>query len=428
MLEKKYKLECEGCGALRDDDGLTLHCEGQHEPALLVTKYARTEFRPSEASEGIYRYKEWLPVLRELEGSGRTITYQSERLSQILGLPNLWIAFNGYWPEKGANLGTTSFKDLEAYTVLARIPADNRPILVVSSAGNTAAAFARACSINRIRCLIIVPESGLQAMQFAVPLSQCVRIVSLVGFSDYYDAVMLGERVSRLDSFFAEGGVRNVGRRDGLGTALLSAVEVVGRLPDYYFQAVGSGSGGIAAFNTAQKLIGDGRFGSKMPKLMLSQNLPFVPLFLSWKSKGRQLVEINPVVGKSQIRQIAAHVLSNRNPPYSIKGGVFDVLNESNGEMLVADNSETLCASRLFEGVEGIDIDPAGAVAFATLIKAAKDDLIDHNGFVLLNITGGGCQRQGMDHRLVSARPDLQIPQEETADNRTFDRIEKLFM
>jgi len=428
MPENRYTLQCEGCGAQHHDDGLVLQCAATHQPALLVTKYALSKFAPDEGSEGVFRYKAWLPVLRELGGSGRTVTYRSERLCQTVGLPNLWIAFNGYWPEKGATLETGSFKELEAYTVLARIPNNPRPILVVSSAGNTAAAFAHACSVNGIRCLIIIPESGLQAMQFAAPLNQCVRIVSLVGFSDYYDAVTLADRVSQLDPFFAEGGVKNVGRRDGLGTALLSAVEVIGRLPDYYFQAVGSGSGGIAVYGAAKRLIGDGRFGWKVPKLMLSQNLPFVPMYLSWKSNTRELIKINPDVGKRQIREIAARVLSNRNPPYSIKGGVFDVLSESKGEMLVADNSETRHASELFENIEGIDIDPAGAVAFATLIKASRDGKIDQKGIVLLNITGGGCHRHGVEDRLITARPDLQIPQEETTHDRTLYRIEKLFL
>jgi len=427
MPERTYKLECEGCRALYDDDGFALQCLAPHEPALLATKYAATKFQPEEDSAGIYRYKSWLPVFRELAGSGSTITYQSEELCRLTGLPNLWIAFNGYWPEKGANMGTASFKDLEAYSVLARVPSDNRRILVVSSAGNTAAAFARACSLNGIRCLVIIPVSGLQRMEFEAPLNPCVKIVSLNGFSDYYDAIRLGEQVSRREAFFAEGGVKNVARRDGLGTALLNAVEVIGQIPDHYFQAIGSGSGGIAVFNAAKRLIGDGRFGRALPRLMLSQNLPFIPMYLSWKSKRRGLIAIDPDDAKKQIQEIAAHVLSNRCPPYSITGGVFDVLTESNGEMLVADNPETVYAGECFQTIEGIDIDPAGAVTFATLLRAAKYDQIDRQGIVLLNVTGGGWHRHRRDKRLTPARPDLQIADSKIINDRTLDQIEGLF-
>ncbi len=83
--------------------------------------------------------------------------YRSPALSRIVGLPNLWISFNGYWPERGAMFPTATFKDLEAEAVLARLPANFDGVLIVASAGNTAAAFARACGNWQQRCLIVVP-------------------------------------------------------------------------------------------------------------------------------------------------------------------------------------------------------------------------------------------------------------------------------
>ena len=88
---------------------------------------------------------------------------------------------------------------------------------------------------------------------------------------------------------------------------------------------------------------------------------------MSWKSCGRELVEIDDDDGKKQIQQISAQVLSNRRPAYSVRGGVFDALTETRGDMLTADNFEALHASRLFEETEGIDIDSAGAVGLALL-------------------------------------------------------------
>ncbi len=42
------------------------------------------------------------------------MTYKSQGLARELDLENLYISFNGYWPEKHASLPTCSFKDLEA--------------------------------------------------------------------------------------------------------------------------------------------------------------------------------------------------------------------------------------------------------------------------------------------------------------------------
>ena len=427
MSLRHYKLRCQFCDATYEDDGVRLDCDNKHGPSLLVTEYAQKRFEPDRRLKGIYRYRDWLPVVRSLAGSGRTIAYQSERLSRITELPNLWIAFNGYWPEKGEAFETATFKELEAYAVLSRLPEQHKDILVIASAGNTAAAFARACSTNGIRCLIVIPEVGLQRMQFIEPLNPCVKIISLVGFTDYCDAIALAESVSRIKGFYAEGGVRNVARRDGLAITLLSVAEATGRLPDYYFQAIGSGAGGIAAHEAAKRLVADGRFGRKLPRLMLSQNLPFIPIYLSWKSQRRELINLNADDGKKQIRQIAAHVLSNRKPAYAVKGGVYDRLTESGGDMLVVDNLETLHAGQLFEEMEGIDIDPAGAVAFATLLKFARWGQIEPDSTVLLNVTGGGWYRLGMDKKLIPAKPDLQLDESEAFTEEALEKIVSLF-
>ncbi len=427
MGDRHYAIRCRVCETTYEDDGLLLDCPRPHDPGLLETVYQTKTFEPDASAEGIYRYHRWLPIARQLQGSGRTVAYQSERLNRLVGLPNLWVGFNGYWPEKGAALETTTFKDLEAWTVLSRLPRDNSRILVIASAGNTGAAFVRACSMNDIPCLVVVPEAGLPALQFPELIKPCVKIVSLVGFTDYFDAITLANRVAALDGFFPEGGVRNVARVDGLGTTLLSAVETIGRLPHYYLQAIGSGAGGIGVHEMAKRVVADGRFGKRLPRLLLSQNLPFVPIYMSWKSGRRDLIDIDAQDGKKQIQQIAAHVLSNRRPPYAVRGGVYDALFETGGDMLAADNLEVLHASRLFEETEGIDIDPASAVAFATLLKAARYVPITREAIVLLNITGGGRYRQRLDRPLVPARPALELDEREILLDTTLDRVASLF-
>ena len=421
-----YELRCQGCDRTFEDDGLILECPEQHQFALLVAEYKDKRFEPDSSAEGMFRYRRWLPGTRLLSGAGSSVTYKSEKLNRVIGLLNVWVVFNGYWPERGAALETTSFKDLEAWAVLSRIPEWHEGVLVLASAGNTAAAFARACSLNGVPCLIVVPEAALPNMQFPSALDPRVKIVSLTGFTDYSDAIALADRVSQIDGFFPEGGVKNVARRDGLGTTMLDAVEKIGEIPRYYFQAIGSGAGAIAAYEAAKRLADDGRFGEEPPRLVLSQNLPFVPIYLSWKSRRRELVKIDEDDGKKQTQQMAAQVLSNRRPPYSCKGGVFDILTETRGDVLTADNFETLHAKQLFEETEGIDIDPASAVAFATLLKVAWYGGIERDAPVLLNITGGGRYRQRLDKKLIPARPVFELDEKEILLDKTLERIVSL--
>jgi cysteate synthase len=190
---------------------------------------------------------------------------------------------------------------------------------------------------------------------------------------------------------------------------------------------MGSGLGPEGAYQAAKRLVDDGRFGKMLPRLMLSQNLPFVPIYLSWKSCRRELIEISDDDGKKQIQQVGAHVLTNRRPAYSVRGGVFDILTETQGDMLTADNFETLHAKQLFEETEGIDIDPASAVAFATLMKAARYEGIERDALVLLNITGGGRHRQQLDKRLIAARPALEFSEKEMLLGETLERVVDLF-
>src|ERR1700722_412962 len=210
MNSMHYQLICPVCDSPFIDDGFCLTCPQSHSPALLTTRYSSRTLECEQDASGIYRYQCWLPGTNRLPHASRSVTYQSQKLNSVLGLRNLWIAFSGYWPERGAELQTCTFKELEAYGVLSRIPAGSFCALVVASAGNTAAAFARTCSESDIPCLIIVPESGMKKMLFDNSLKPCVKIACLTEHAGYSDAISLAERVSREDGVVSEGGGRNV--------------------------------------------------------------------------------------------------------------------------------------------------------------------------------------------------------------------------
>jgi cysteate synthase len=423
----KYKLVCAACDFEFDDDGFSLDCPRAHGPSLLTIRYASRTLECDPHATGMYRYQCWLPDANRLANAAASVTYQSQRLSAALGLPNLWIAFSGYWPERGVRLETATFKELEVLGVLSRIPARNSRVLVVASAGNTAAAFARSCSENRVPCLIVVPQSGLQKLRFAGRLKSCVKIISLTGDAGYSDAIAFAERIAREEGFVCEGGVKDVGRRDGLATAMLQAVETIGSLPEYYVQAVGSGAGAIAAHQAAKRLVEDSRFGSALPRLMLAQNAPFAPIHASWLAGGRQLVTLDPAAARTLAQGIVAKVLSNRLPPYSAAGGLFDVLCESQGDVLAIQNEEVMQALTLFEKCEGIDIDPAAGVALAALAKAARSGQIRSKATVLLHITGGGARKRASENALFQAPVDLEISLPELSATAALEKTCGLF-
>lgn len=408
MSEKtSYVLQSLVTGQTFQDPGWMLETPGVAAPGLIRAIYEKKQLNVKDDGYGLYKYSDWLPVRRFLEGSSAPVTYRSQGLSRELGLDNLFITFSGYWPEQGALMRTCSFKETEAYSVCARLDPDCGKVLVVASAGNTARSFARVCSDNNIPLLLCVPEDNLDALWFDEPVQQHVHLIASRAGSDYYDAIHLSNIACHHPRFIAEGGARNVARRDGMGTTVLSAVGSIGRIPDYYFQAVGSGTGAIAAWEANLRLMEDGRYGQHKMKLMVSQNAPFVPMAEAWRAASRDLFPMDEDLARRQVEIILAKVLSNRKPPYSLAGGLYDALVDSQGDVLVATNEEALAAGRLFEETEGIDLHPAAAVATASLIQVVKDRRIDPHAVIMLNITGGGEERFKRENKLYYLKPSL---------------------
>ena len=389
----EYTLQSLVTGELFNDTGWMLDAPNQTKPGLIRAVYQHKQINPKDPSYGIYRFADWLPVNRMLQGSSAPVTYKSTGLASLLGLKNLYITFSGYWPEIGVNMSTCSFKETEAYSVCGRMDPKQEKVLVVASAGNTARAFAKVCSDNKIPLLLCVPEDNLDALWFENPLNDCVKLIASRSGSDYFDAIHLSNLACQCEGFIAEGGAKNVARRDGMGTTMLSAATHIGTIPDYYFQAIGSGTGAIAAWEANLRLIADGRFGNTMMKLMVSQNSPFVPIMNAWKANSRDMLPFDNEIARKEVEIIDAKVLSNRKPPYPPIGGLFDALTETQGEVLAVTNEDARKAAALFLEHEGNDIHPAAAVAVASLIESVNEGKIDPEAIVMLNITGGGEQK-----------------------------------
>ena len=415
LKQTKYHLVNVADGREFEDSGWTLADPESESPSLVRAVYENKLFTPREDLDGIYRYAGWMPVKRILKNSSAPVTYKSKGLASFLGLENLYITFSGWNPKIGAKMRTCSFKETEAYSILARMEAYERRILVVQSAGNTARAFAQICSDNRIPVVICVPQDNLHDLWFRKPLRKCVKLVAVPHGCDYYDAISLGEKLSADPGFLLEGGAKNIARRDGMGTTILSCVEQMGRIPDAYFQAVGSGTGAIAAWENACRLADDGRFGPNKMRVYVAQNAPFTLMYDAWKAGTRELPQMTPEEGRGKSERILATVLSNRKPPYSIAGGLYDVLKESNGDFFLATNNDIFYWLLQFRNKEGYELLPAACVAVAALAQAVSEGKVKKDDYIMLNCTGGGTLG-AMSKGFVHKEPDLILSPDLSAE------------
>ena len=384
----EYKLMNVATGRIFDDEGWTLADPESPEPSLVRAVYANKKFTPREDLSGIYRYADWLPVRRTLKHSCAPATYKSKGLAKFLGLENLYITFSGYYPKVGAKFQTCSFKETEAFSVCARMPKKEDRVLIVQSAGNTARAFAQICSDNDIPVVICIPEDSKHDLWFHRKLNKCVKL----------------------------GGAKNVARRDGMGTTILSFAEATGRIPDAYFQAVGSGTGAIAAWENAERLAADGSFGENNMRVYVAQNSPFTLICDSWKAHSRKLAELDPETGRRQAEIILAKVLANRQPPYSLAGGLYDVLTASHGDAFTCPNDGIMFWLLQFRNLEGFDLLPASCAAVHALATAVREGTVRKDEYIMLNCTGGGLLAS-MSKGYVFKEPDLilspDLPEEQ---------------
>lgn len=446
-----YILKCSACGAEYEDKPgeWRLKCDkegSEHGPALLCSVFSAEHPLDPKCSPTAARFSPWLAfrssdpehpdkVPEVLHNTSLPATFRSTKFGEEkLGLHNLWVSFCGFWPERGSTIASCSFKELEASAIAARIEGMPPGVgVVVSSAGNTARAFAQIFSRPGMKrtVVIVTPEKALESLWSPTPFTDNVKLIAVSG-GDYFDAIRLADLIADQgkDFLISEGGARNNARRDGMSLALLSAAASAAAVPSgtsaseplpvpkHYFQAIGSGTGGIAAWEGAQKLVRHAATGGKstpptLTKLHLSQNVPFTPMFDAWEKNGRSraLPEYcnDDSESKTRISKVSAFVLTNRKPPYGICGGVYDALMATDGTMHAVTNEEAAAAAALFESSEGIDVDPAAAVAIAHLCYAAEKHLVDPDDFIVLNVTGGGKKHLFESSEIKYLKPSVTV-------------------
>ncbi len=162
-------------------------------------------------------------------------------------------------------------------------------------------------------------------------------------------------------------------------------------------------------------------------RLYPSQNDPFTIMYDSWKLHQRDLVPMTPEQARAAAAEIDAKVLSNRKPPYSLAGGLFDAMEDATGEIFKIGNNELSLWKEEFKRLEGIDIHNAAAVAVASLAEASRSGKIRPEETVMLNITGGGEELAKSEGEITYAEPDLVLDPSLPAGTIA-EQVERLFM
>ena len=84
----QYILQCVATGREFEDTGWVLDDKECKSPSLVRAIYAKKQIEVRDNSYGIYKFADWLPISRMLEGSSAPVTYRSKGLAEALGLKN----------------------------------------------------------------------------------------------------------------------------------------------------------------------------------------------------------------------------------------------------------------------------------------------------------------------------------------------------
>ena len=404
-----YRIKCLGSNEVFHD-AYTLH----HTDGALVSSVYDKGLNIDMKETGVWKYVDWLPVSKASKHNAGTVTYKSEGLARKLGLSNLWIAYHGYWPERGGLCPTGAFKDMEAVPTIQRLKDHGCNGVICASAGNTARAFSHFCDLDNFPLIVVVADIHAHRIWGTSDFENDSVKVVVVENGNYADAKIVAKEIaSKLEGWQLEGGAHNIARRDGIGSLILDAWNEIGRIPDHYFQGVGGGPGPIGVYEMMQRLIDFGHDEGPLAKIHLSQNPEHCPIHKAWQDGRSTLQDSDFPEGDVEVY---SDYLLSASPAYDAKGGVYDTLKSTNGETYVVERQDAIDAGKMFEKTEGIDIMTPAEVALGSLIQAIEEEKVKKDDCIVLNISGGGVKRLQKERGAIIFEPWLKGPRESLAD------------
>jgi threonine synthase len=401
-LENILCLKCLICGKRYRPDEIDYVCPEHDNEGILDVVYdydfISRQFSKKNLLESndfsIWRYQPLLPVDPKIPvpilSIGWTPLYHVPSLSSHLGLKNVWVKDDGRQP-------TASFKDRASAIALVKAGEKGAEIITTASTGNAAAALSGLCASMQQANVIFVPESSPQA-KIAQLLVFGSRVFLVKG--SYDEAFELCLQATRAYGWYNRNSGFNPYMTEGKKTAAYEICEQLNwKAPDCIFVSVGDGCiiGGL--HKGLKDLIALGWI-DKMPKLMGVQAAGSSYLYAAWMNG-------EDVLTKAPVRaQTIADSISTGLPRDRIKA--LAAVTRTGGAFICVEDNEILGAIPELARHTGVFAEPAGAAAYAGLVKAVDEHLVSSEESIVVINTGNGLKdvagaMQAMD--LVETRP-----------------------
>lgn len=373
-------LVCVECGTEYQEGEVLYTCHRCGPSGILDVRYdydrvkAWRRLLPESTVRSLWRYRELLPItgargLPRLQ-VGWTPLYEFPELARRLGLGGLQIKDDGRQP-------TGSFKDRASAVGVVKARELGYQTIACASTGNAASSLAGFCACLGLDSVIFVPSDAPEA-KVAQLRAFGAKVLLVQG--TYEEAYDLCEQAVKELGWYNRNCAVNPYLIEGKRTCGLEIAEQsAGTPPDVVAVAVGDGCT-IAGIWKGLKEMRELGVWEGTPRLLGVQPDGAAPIATAYARGG----------AKPEPRK--AHSIADSisvAEPHNWRKAVRAVA-ESGGSWMTVSDEEILFACKELAAATGIFAEPAGAAAFAGILRAREEGLISSKDRVLHVVTGNG--------------------------------------
>jgi threonine synthase len=393
-MGKALGYRCSVCGTEYAPDQVTYTCpaDGGNLDVILDYGAIRRSVSPANIAASpeasIWRYLPLLPVEdpghlgTPLRAVGWTPLFQPARLAEQLGLRHLWLKDDGRNP-------TASFKDRASAVTVARAQEIKAEVVVTASTGNAGAALAGMAAAAGVPAVILAPKTAPPA-KVAQLLMFGARVLLVDG--TYDEAFDLTLEAAQAFGWYCRNTGYNPFTAEVKKTAAFEICEQftapVGavREPPLHWDAP------EAVFVS----VGDGNIISGLHKgfkdLVALGWIERVPRLFGIQSEGSAAIYNAFAAGTETITPVRADTLADSISVDLPRDGLRAVraATQTGGAYLTVPDTDILSAMRSLAREAAVFAEPAGAAAYAGLVKAVAQGRVQPEDRIVVLNTGNG--------------------------------------
>lgn len=412
-MNKFIGYRCSLCATEYGPVEVTYTCpkDGGNLDVVLDLEVLRTKYQPSDIASrsetSLWRYLPLLPVSEipggatPLHAAGGTPVFSLRRIAEGLGISQLWLKDESRNP-------TASFKDRASAVVVARAREIHAEVIVTASTGNAGAALAGMAAAVGQKAVVLAPRTAPPA-KVAQLLVFGATVVLVDG--TYDDAFDLTLKASQEFGWYCRNTGYNPFTAEGKKTAAFEIWEWWETAHKEWHRQIGEAADHSPL--TVFVSVGDGNIISGIHKgfkdLLQLGWISRLPRLIGVQAAGSAAIASSFSAGTEEIKPVRAKTLADSISVDLPRDGLraLRAATETGGAYVTVTDNEILRAVAEL-GLSGIFAEPAGAAAYAGLLRSLADGVVHRDDPILVLNTGSGLKDTNAAMRAVDEAPVIE--------------------